>query len=384
MRLWILLLCLAAPVWSQPTTAPEGAAEEEASDSLSDSLFRWRVGASFAVTHGSLLTDPRFNDSMPDEGVVGEFALSARVTAPAAKVSANMRVCWGCHQIELEEASFEWNPLPFLKVKAGRMAVAAGSYNSRHDFSVRRTVSKPLTRIMGNMPRQNEFNHGVLPAPYVDNGASVTVGDRFGAFGLEGEGFVLTGLKGTGAADINFITSRQFRDVNGEPSFGGRLTFDAPHVSTTVSYLRGNYDPFSRRRYQVFSADMRIRAGPLILDGEFAVRETEYNDAESSGGEDQWLKYGWWVRASWNFTDALYVVGAVDTLYVKDIFLSNSGPTPNEALAVTDDNNRIVRLTGGIGYTAPGGVMLRAAAEYWDFSDFNDAWVIHVGLGWKF
>lgn len=380
MRLWILLLCCAMPLMAQDV--PDTAAEAKETSPVA--MFRWSVGASFAVTHGSLLTDPRFNDSMPDEGIVGEFALSARVSAPEAKVSANIRVCWGCHAIELEEASFQWQPTSFLTVKAGRMAVNAGSYNTRHDFSVRRTVSKPLTRIMGNMPRQNEFNHGVLPAPYVDNGASMTADHRFGAFGITGEAFVLTGLKGTGLADVNFITSRQFRDVNGEPSFGGRFTFDAPHVSTTLAYMWGNYDPFSRRSYQFFSADTRIRAGPLIVEAEFALRETEYNDPDSSGGENEFLKYGWWARGTWNFTDALYIVGAVDTLHVKDIFLSNNGPTTNPALAVTDDNNRIVRLTGGIGYTAPGGILLRAAAEYWDFSDFNDAWVIHVGLGWKF
>jgi hypothetical protein len=384
MRYWMLaLLVCAAPLWCQE--APEPEVEDTITREPSRvSPFRWRVGASLAVSHGALLSDPQFNDTMPDEGIVGEFAFSARVSAPAAKVSANMRVCWGCHQLELEEASFQWQPLSFVTLKAGRMAVNAGSYNTRHDFSVRRTVSKPITRIMGNMPRQTEFNHGVLPAPYVDNGASITAGHRIGRFGLEGEGFVLTGLKGQGAADINFITSRQFRDNNGEPSVGGRLTFDAPHVSTTFAYLWGNYDPNARRSYQIFSADTRIRAGPLTVEAEFALRETEYNDPESSGGENDWLKYGWWVSAAWNFTDALYVVGAVDALYVKDIYLSNFGPTPNEALAVTDDNNRIVRLTGGVGYTAPGGVMLRASAEFWDFSDFNDAWVIHVGIGWAF
>ena len=398
MRVWMLILALlATPLWAQPTppsgedneAAPTEARAEPAADAEPEPakkkspMFRWRVGASLGVSYGGLLTDPKFNDTMPDEGIVGEFALHARVAAPSAGVSANMRVCWGCHELELEEATFQWNPFPFIQLKAGRMAVDAGSYNSRHDFNVRRTITKPLNRIMGNMVRQTEFNSGVLPAPYVDNGASLQFSFNTPLLGVQTEYYVLTGLKGVGN-DIDFIRSRQFRDINGEPSFGARLGIDVPFVSLNLSYLWGNYDPDSRRSYQIVSADMRIRAGPLTLEGEFAFRETEYTDATSAGGEDEFYKYGWWVQATWNFIGPLYVVGMVDTLYVKNIFLSPFGPTPNEALAVTDDNNRIVRVVGGIGYTPWGGISIRVNAEFWDFSDFNDAWVIQAGLGWAF
>jgi hypothetical protein len=381
----LLLMCIAAPLLAQDESPEsEPAADTPAKvEKPSEPLFRWRIGASLGVSYGQLLTDPKFNDTMPDEGIVGEFALHARVSAPAAKVSANLRVCWGCHELELEEASFQWNPWSFLQVKAGRMAVNAGSYNSRHDFAVRRTISKPLTRIMGNMPRAVEFNLGVLPAPYVDNGASVTVGFDTEAVGMEFEAFVLTGLKGVGN-DIDFVRSRQFRDTNGEPSLGGRVSLDVPFVSLNFSYMWGNYDPNSRRSYQFLSADARVRIGPVIIEGEFAFRETEYTDPESAGGENEFYKFGWWAQVTWQIIEPLYVVAAVDALHVTKIYLSNFGPTPNEAIAVTDDNNRIVRMVGGVGYTPWGGIMLRVTGEFWDFSDFHDAWVVHVGLGWSF
>ncbi len=388
MRAWLLLLvCCAGPLWCQPEPNPaaEPAPDEKKADQTParDKPFRWRVGGSLGISHGALLTDPKFNDSMPDEGFVGEFALHARVAAPKAGVSANLRMCWGCHELELEEASFQWNPWPWMQVKAGRMAVNAGSYNSRHGFGVRRTISKPLVRSMGNMVRQTEFNHGVLPAPYVDNGASIQFSYNSALIGVQTEWFLLTGLKGTGN-DIDFIRSRQFRDTNGEPSFGGRVSVDVPFVSVNFAYLWGNYDPASRRSYQYFSADARIRAGPLTLEGEFAFRETEYTDADSRGGENEFYKYGWWTQLTWNILEPLFVTAMVDTLYVKNIFLGAFGPTTNEAVALTDDNNRIVRLVGGVGYTPWGGIMVRMNVEYWDFSDFNDAWVIQAGLGWAF
>jgi hypothetical protein len=395
MRVWILLIALiATPLWCQPTTPGETPGEEAEDPPVTDKaekeaekepMFRWRVGATLGISHGSLLTDPKFNDTMPDEGFVGEFALHARVSAPKVGVSANMRICWGCHELELEEANFQWNPWPWMQVKAGRMSVNAGSYNSRHDFGVRRTITKPLTRIMGNMPRQTEFNHGVLPAPYVDNGASLQFSYNSALIGIQTEWFILTGLKGTGN-DIDFVRSRQFRDTNGEPSLGGRLGVDLPFVSLNFSYLWGNYDPNSRRSYQVVSADARIRAGPITLEGEFAFRETEYTDPDSKGGENEFYKYGWWAQLTWNILEPLFVTAMVDTLYVKNMFLATFGPTPVESLAIagTDDNHRIVRIVGGVGYTPWGGIMVRVNAEYWEFSDFHDAWVIQFGLGWAF
>lgn len=383
----MLLLCcvplLAQP--SQPAPAPEAAtadAEEREEDSP---LFRWRVGASLALTHGALLSDPKFNDTMPEEGFVGEFALSGRVAARDYGISANMRVCWGCHGIDLEEAAIQWQPWPWLTARAGRLNVSAGSLNSRHDFSVRRTISKPLTRIMGNMPRGREFNQGVLPAPYSDLGAGLTFGWDTDIFGFEFEAFALRGLKGSvTSVDIDFVSTRDWADSNGEPSFGGRMSFDVPFVSLNFAYLWGNYDPGSRRSYHFASADLRARFGPVTIEGELAFRSTEYQDPIKPDREKDFYKYGWWGQVTWQILEPLSVVVSVDSLHVERIFLGANGPTVNPALAITDDHNRIVRIQGGVGWTPWGGIMVRVMAEYWEFSDFHDSWVIQAGLGWAF
>jgi hypothetical protein len=362
----------------------EAAPADDTTDRKADEVagkFRWRVGASFVLSNGSLLTHPKFQNSMPDEGIVGEFALSAKINAPVDGLSAKVRLCWGCHELELEDAFVEYRPDPLIHIRAGRMNVPLGGFNNRHDFSTRRTISKPLTRIMGNMVRQDEFNSGILPAPYVDNGLNVGGKVGIGDFSFNWDAFVMAGLKGFGD-DIDFVRSREFRDINGEPSFGGRLELDNPWVTFGVSYIWGNYDPNERRSYQIAAADLRIRAGPLLIEGEVAWRQTEYTKAD--GDEDQWFKYGWWGQVSWEVYDGLFIVASTDSLFVTDIFLGDNGPTPSATLAVTDDRNRILRVVGGVGYSPWGNIMIRANGEYWEFSDFNDAWVVQVALAWAF
>lgn len=380
----LLLTCLLGGVLSAQDKAVETESPPAKTDKSGDSpLFRWRVGASLGTSYSALLVEPRHDRILPNHGINGEFALSGRVTHRDSGVSANLRACWGCHGLELEEATIQWRPLEILSVRAGRMNVHAGSYNARHDFNTRATIAKPLTRIMGGMVRQVEFNHGVLPAPYVDNGLNLALDLDAGPVALRLDGFVLAGLKGVND-DIDFDRSRDFPDNNGEPSFGAALGLETPIVSLNLAYLWGNYDADARRSYQVASADLRAHLGPVTLDAEFAWRQTQFSRPGSPGGEDQFWKWGWWVQADWQVVGGLRLLAAVDSLAVKGIYLAGFGPTPNPALAVTDDNNRILRGTIGVSYTTIGGVLLRLNGEYWEFSDFNDAWVIHAGIGWSF
>jgi hypothetical protein len=395
-RCWplLLLFALVAPLSAQepaPEPAPEEptgdkpAEEAEAKPDAGGSIFRWRVGAGIGLSNGTLATEPEFDHSLANEGIIGEFSMSARVTHRDSGLGLGVRACWGCHGIELEQAYLEWKPLPVFALKAGRMRVAAGSYNARHDFNTRRTISKPLTRTMGNMVRQDEFNLGVLPAPYVDNGLSFEFGLETPVLGWTLEGMVMAGLKGPAAAnDIDFVQSRQFADVNNEPALGARMGFELPMVSLNFSYLWGNYDPEGRRSYNIVSADARLRLGAVTIDGEFAWRETEFSNAGSAGGEAHFQKFGWVVVVDWQVFGGLSLTGAVDALYVTNIFLSDFGPTPNPAVAITDDKNRILRMLGGVSYTTIGGLLFRVNAEFWEFSDFNDAWVIQAGIGWAF
>lgn len=348
-------------------------------------IFRWRVGAGIGLSNGTLITGPQFDGTLLDEGVLGEFSLSGRVTHRSSGLGASLRACWGCHGLELEEAALDWRPVSVFHLRAGRMPIAAGSFNERHDFNTRRTISKPLTRIMGNMVRGEQFNLGVMPAPYVDNALNTGLDFDFGAAGLSLDTFVMAGLKGSSLGnDIDFERSREFVDVNDEPGLGAALGLELPLLSLNFSYLWGNYDPDARRSYNIASVDARLRLGPVTIEAELAFRETEYNDPAARGGEGHFQKLGWWLMADWQIIGGLHLTAAADALYVTNIFVGDFGLTPNPTLAVTDQHNRIVRITGGVTYVTYGGLMFRVNAEFWDFSDFNDAWVIQGGIGWAF
>jgi hypothetical protein len=377
----ILLLCLGAAAVRAEAHGETPGEEAPAQVGGTMSGVAWRVGGSFMLSYGGLLAEPRNQGTMQDEGFVGEFALFARVNVRDTGLSASVRTCWGCHGLALEEAAVEYRPNDWLSLKGGRLNLPVGAFNQRHDYNLRRTVSKPLTRAMGNMVRGLNFNQGVLPAPYSDNGVQAGLDINLGPLRMLTDLFVVGGLKGNGP-DVSLMASREFRDNNGEPAAGGRLALETAQGGLGAIYNVGNYDGDRRRNYQIFGVDARVRAGPLTLEGEFLTRRTEYTNA--GGREDHWLKFGWYALADWRVAEGLHVAAMADSLHVTGLPLGPAGPTLLPALAITDDNNRIVRVVAGAGFSPLAGLVARLNVEFWEFTDFDDVWVIQAGLGWVF
>ena len=69
-----------------------------------------------------------------------------------------------------------------------------------------------------------------------------------------------------------------------------------------------------------------------------------------------------------------------DGMSVRDIYLSAGGPTPTVGLLTTDDRNYVVRGVAGLEYAASRGFLIRGSAERWNFSDYENAWVYHLGV----
>src|SRR6266850_7841764 len=67
-------------------------------------------------------------------------------------------------------AFFEYRASNEFRVRIGRMTPAFGSFPLRHDPANHLTSDKPLPYDMGRMLRRNDWNEGILPAPWVDNG----------------------------------------------------------------------------------------------------------------------------------------------------------------------------------------------------------------------
>ncbi|MCC6572611.1 MAG: hypothetical protein IT462_02365 [Planctomycetes bacterium] len=381
MRFLLLIAVLCAPVLCAQDAAPaKPPAEKETL--LQRTVFRF--GGSFATSYGALIPTPGQTQTViPEEGFVGEFSLMLKIEPPVKGLSGSFRACFSCHAFEVETATVQYRPSSEICVRAGRFNLPLGGINDRHDPGVRKTVSMPLTRTMGNMVRQREFNLGVLPAPAVDTGIDVSGSiDLFGAgFSFSYDVFCVTGLRGEGA-DISFVSSRSPLDNNGEPAAGARVGLDSAYFSVSGSFMFGHQDEARRLSYSVASLDFQLRIGRLSVEGEVAARHTQFLNA---GGHAQtWRKYGYYLQADLDIWEEFYLVFAVDGLYVADVFLGPSGPVKTRAPDTTDDRNALFRAVAGVMWSPWSSLRLKLDFEYWNFSDFNDAYVVQAGVGWAF
>src|SRR4051812_21820721 len=112
------------------------------------------------------------------EGPTRKRALDGFVTEVSAKlavdfnehISTNVKMCFGCHGFEVGMAFVDLTVVDELRFRVGRFNPSFGEFALRHDPANHRTVDKPLPYDMGRMVRYNDYNLGILPAPYVDNG----------------------------------------------------------------------------------------------------------------------------------------------------------------------------------------------------------------------
>jgi len=61
-----------------------------------------------------------------------------------------------------------------LSFRVGRFTPQFGAFPIRHDPANHRTSDKPLPYDMGRMLRTTDWNMGILPSPWVDNGVELS------------------------------------------------------------------------------------------------------------------------------------------------------------------------------------------------------------------
>ena len=138
------------------------------------------------------------------DGFTMEFAGKLAVDF-SEKVSANMKVCYGCHGFEADMMYFDFRIADELNFRVGRFSPSFGAFNLRHDPANHRLSDKPL--------------------PYVSFGdaSKVRVGQPVMAVGNP---FGLGGTVTTG------IVSARGRDIHSGP-------FD-DYIQTDAAINRGN------------------------------------------------------------------------------------------------------------------------------------------------
>ncbi|MDB4961426.1 MAG: hypothetical protein JWP01_1425 [Myxococcales bacterium] len=313
------------------------------------------------------------------------------------KISANVKMCVACHGVEVGMAYFDLRVSDELNVRVGRFTPAFGEFPVRHDPANHRTSDKPLPYDMGRMLRVNEWNEGVLPAPWVDNGIEVN-GTHF--FGKHVQAdyavYAISGPRaGADPMDFDFKQSRSgesyYIDNNSRPVFGGQfvasIVTDDTSTSLGVSTMRGTYDPDHKLPFSIWAAHAVVRVKDVFLRAEYLSRRTAM-----SLGEDPMTRFRYGPGAN----------GTFDRFFVKDGFYGElevpagkyltlvareDGLRRRGNVAMTSElrsESMVLRHTAAIAITLRASLRLKASYEYYDFSDFEDESVVHTGIAGQF
>jgi hypothetical protein len=311
------------------------------------------------------------------ESLVFELAQKLIVDV-SPRMSATVKICFGCHGIEVDQAFAELHLTDSVNFRIGRINVPVGEFNTRHDPANYTAPSKPLPYAMGDMLYygRDDFNLGVVPTPYVDDGIEV-----FGSVAM-GEvlfDYSVYGVKGfAGQNDLDFAASRRFADNNLTPAVGGRAVLSVGPVSIGGSIGGGNYDAHDELAYFLFGGEAYARWGPFVLRGEYIARRTDINPKlpgyRFAIRETYIIKEGYYGQLDWELGENLSLIYRFDAL--------NRNGVPLPGSRIDEVFAGIQRHTGAVALRPWGGVLLKAGYERWLFSGvpFPDQHVVRVGV----
>lgn len=292
--------------------------------------------------------------------------------------SANVKVCVGCHGFETDMAYLDYRVADELNFRFGRFSPSFGAFNLRHDPANHRLSDKPLVYDMGRMLRMRDWNMGVLPSPFPDNGLEVNGTHWFGdKMQLDYAAYVVSGFKGqTAGTDLDFVQSRSgslyYVDNNSRPAFGSRVALTARIAKNTDvtfggSGMAGTFDPENNLWYAILGGELSFRFDRTNLRFEYLARRQsldisdptifKYDTAQNG---DFFLKHGGYGELEVPVNRNIDLIGRFDFLY-----RSGNVPVASELSA----RSGIFRYTLGSAITIERGVRLKLSTELWSFSD---------------
>jgi hypothetical protein len=312
------------------------------------------------------------------DGFTMEFAGKLAVDF-SERVSANMKVCYGCHGFEADMMYFDVRVADELNFRVGRFSPSFGAFNLRHDPANHRLSDKPLPYDMGRMLRMRQWNMSVLPSPFPDNGLEVNGTKWLGSsVQFDYAAYAVSGFKADPKPlDIDFKASRTpaayYVDDNARPTFGGRmaLTFKVGETSDLTlgaSAMYGTYDPNNDQSYAIVGGDATLRLDKTNIRAEYLGRRTEFSTidrtvfkyvvADSRG--DFSMKHGAYLEVEQSLTPDLDLVGRVDGMFrVGNV----------EAASELSRRSSVFRYTLGTAYAIERGLRIKFSTELWEFSD---------------
>ena len=334
--------------------------------------------------------------SLGFDGATAEVSLKIAMDF-SSRITSSVKVCVACHGFEVGMAFFDIRVADQLNFRVGRFTPSFGEFPVRHDPANHRTSDKPLPYDMGRMLRMEDFNQGVLPAPWVDNGVEINGTHYFGE-NLQGS-YAVFAVGGPRAAsdpiDFDFKQSRSgesyYIDNNSRPVLGGQLVlgFTTGKLAGTLgaSMMRGTYDPEHRLKFAIYGVHFGLRFKDISLRLEYLNRRTEMAMGEDPASE---FKYGPGSDGTFDpyFTkDGAYAeieapVHPRLTLVLREDALRRRGNVLQTSSLRSD--SVLVRHTAGVAIGIGQSVRIKLSYERYDFSDFEDESVIHTGIAGPF
>jgi hypothetical protein len=331
------------------------------------------------------------------DGMTAEASLKMSIDF-TRNASASVKICFACHGFEAASAFIDLRATDELSVRIGRISPDFGSFPQRGDPANHRSSDKPLPYDMGRMVHHFEWNEGVLPAPWVDNGVEL-LGTKFVDGGrLDYAAYLLSGPKGTPEGDdFNFVSSRDparyYVDNNSEPTIGGRLSggldLDSEGHAVTLgsSVMAGHYDPDRKLGFFIAGADLVTNLERVTLRAEYLVRRTDV-----AIGDDPAARWKFGPMANGKYDNHFYKHGFYGEAEVPigasvDAFARFDGMLRyGNVLAGTplSSHASVLRYTLGAAYRISANIRLKTSIEYYQFSDFDNDLALHLGIATPF
>ena len=339
--------------------------------------------------------------AVPSESIGRSLALDSATVEVSMKVtqdfgdnvSASIKLCVACHGIEAGMAFFDLRVADELNFRVGRFTPQFGSFPIRHDPANHRTSDKPLPYDMGRMLRFSEWNMGILPSPWVDNGVEVSGAHYFtDDIRLDYAAYAVGGPRAANdAADFDYKLSRSgdayYVDNNSRPSLGGNVALNVVSGKTTItagaSVMAGTYDPQNKLHYQIAGAHLILQFSRVFLRTEYLARRTEmalgadpaerfkYGPGKNGRYDPYFLKQGFYTELELPATDRLDVIARWDGLRRQGNVLRTSELRSDSAM---------LRYTAGVSLKIRGATRLKLSGELYDFSDFSDEIAVHLAI----
>jgi hypothetical protein len=299
-------------------------------------------------------------------------------------VSANVKLCYGCHGFEADMAYVDYRPLDEFYVRAGRFSPSFGAFNLRHDVGNHKLSDKPLPYDMGRMLRMRTWNQGVLPSPFPDNGIQMGGTHWFGdTTQIDYAVYGIAGFRNNGErmTDLNFGDSRKayYVDNNARPTVGAHLTLTQKlgglsDFTLGASGMYGTYDINNDYAYGILGGELAVRVKRTVLRMEYLVRRTEFDTSNPAGyalpvtgNKDSFLKHGAYVELEQPLSPSVDLIARADGLYRIGNFL-----TAEDEPAPLAKKSWIMRYTIGGSYAFERGFRLKVSTELWQFSDKDE------------